>query len=181
MANLTPANITVSNTAITNFLTMGSGSAIQPARALFYDSNGDGNSFAIQASSGDSNIHLVEQGGSTGASVYVQGNMNWIFTTPAPLFGNGVIAQNYQTNGTAPPARRPRTATTRRPARWLGCYSSFFGRADEQDDAGDGVERELPAVGFERGRDTGRNLFDQRRAVVCNRAGSEHELHDRVD
>ena len=114
--NLTPANIAVSNTATTNYLTMGSGSAMQTARALFYDGNGDGNSFAIQASSGDSNIHLVGQGGSTGASVYVQGNMNWIFTTPAPLFGNGVIAQNYQTNGNCSANQTP-----------ANCYNSAAG------------------------------------------------------
>jgi hypothetical protein len=79
----------------------------QTNRALFYDGNGDGNYFSFLAANGDSNVHLIAQSGATGGSVVVQGNMNWVFTSAAPFFATGLIAQNYQTNGNCAASTNP--------------------------------------------------------------------------
>jgi hypothetical protein len=98
--NASAANLAVSNTAsVASLLSVGSPTVARNDQAEFYDGNGDGNYFAVQAVSGDSNIHLVAQSGATAGSVVVQGNMSWLFASPAPFFANGLIAANYQTNG----------------------------------------------------------------------------------
>ncbi len=114
--NASATNLSVSNTASVTNLSVGSATVAQSNRAVFFDGNADGNYFAVEAANGDSNVHLFAQSGATGGSVYVQGNMNWIFTSPTPLFATGVKAAGYQTNGNCSASASP-----------ANCYGSAAG------------------------------------------------------
>jgi hypothetical protein len=114
--NASATNLAVSNTASATNLLVGSATVAQNNSAVFYDGNGDGNYFAFLAANGDSNLHLFAQSGPVGGSVYVQGNMGWVFTSPTPLFGTGLKAQSYQTNGNCNASASPAT-----------CYSAAAG------------------------------------------------------